>query len=93
MRRHAQHFREHTQEMKRTQPGLRRGPVEVEWLMRALVQPERSFHCAPTVASMRFQFPSLLTAGSFDEAHRHQERCFIETDVRIAIGSGLCKLT
>src|SRR5262245_40425297 len=47
MRRHADDARKQSQEMKRTQPRLTRGTVEIDGLMRVSIEPECCFDRTP----------------------------------------------
>src|SRR5256885_12071200 len=92
MRGRAENAREESQEVKGAEPDLCRRTLEVDWLVRVLVDPQRRFHRAPAIARRSFRWFSLPPRGHFDETGCEQHSHLVDTDVAPAFGGRLCEL-
>ena len=67
--------------MERAEPGVARGAVEVDRLVRAFVDAQRGLDGAATIARVHGRVVARAAAGDFGEAVREQQSYFVEADV------------
>ena len=85
MRRHAEHAREHAQEMECAETGIVRGAIEIERLVRAIVDAKRGLDRAAAVARVHAASVAFAAGDGLDETAREQEPGFVQANVALPI--------
>src|ERR1700730_11791802 len=93
MRRHPKHLREQPQKVELAEPGGASNAVEIERLVRVLIEPQRSFDSAPAVARMQAWRFAPTASDRIDTAGDEQPPGLFEADVASPLGRRLRKLS
>jgi len=93
MRRYAEHLRKRPQKVKWAKPGGAGRAVEIERLVRVLIEPQRNFDGAPAVPRMQARRSAPAASDRVDTAGDEQPSGLFEADVASPLGCRLRKLS